>query len=66
MTDGLNICEIVEGVARNCVPVTDNVLMMTGISGDWGMGAYIVMGPYCAGILLGAVIRMFAMTGERY
>lgn len=63
MTDGLNLCNVVNGQVGDCVALAGNALMFGPDIGTVQDGLVVVIGPFLLGVTIGAVLKIIRRSG---
>lgn len=62
MQDGMNLCDVVDGVVTQCVLLQDSVAVFGAFSGDFFTGFKVAVLPFLLGITIGAVIKLIGFS----
>lgn len=64
MQDGMNLCDVVDGVVSNCVSLQDSVAVFGAFSGDFNTGLQVAILPFLIGITMGGLLRLIGISSK--
>tara|TARA_Y100001968_G_C19451378_1_gene768891 strand:+ start:6043 stop:6234 length:192 start_codon:yes stop_codon:yes gene_type:complete len=60
VTDGTNLCNVVEGVVQNCTPLVNDMMVLSSMDGSVETGFAIVIAPYLLGVGIGGIMSLIS------